>query len=87
MLSNFKTTLQSHLERSLKDAFPSHKKTLPSVELEVPADSRHGEFASNIAMKSSKIFKKSPMDLANEFLATFQNMAQDDLFKGKIAKI
>jgi len=87
MLSNFKTKLQSHLERSLKDAFPSYKKTLPSVELEIPADSQHGEFASNIAMKSSKIFKKSPMDLADEFLTTFQNSAQEDLFKGEIAKI
>jgi len=87
MLSNFKIKLQTHLERSLKDAFPAHKKTLPSVEIEIPADSKHGEFASNIAMKSSKVFKKSPMDLAGEFLAALKHITKDDQFKGEIAKI
>ena len=87
MLSEFKIKLQSHLERTLKDAFPIHKKTLPSIELEIPADSLHGEFSSNIALKSSKIFKKPPMDLANEFLRIIEENTQDDQFKDGIAKI
>lgn len=87
MLSHFKIQLQTQLERSLKKAFPSRKKTLPSVELEIPADKQHGEFASNIALKSSKLFKKPPMDIAGEFLPVFQNVAGDKLFRGKIAKI
>ncbi len=87
MLSNFRTKLQFHIERSLKDALPSYKKTLPSVELEIPADSQHGEFSTNIALKSSKVFKKSPMALADEFCATLQGVEQDDLLKGGITKI
>ena len=87
MLSKFKEQLQAHLEKSLKDAFPSHAQTLPSVELEIPADKQHGEFASNIALKSSKLFKKPPMDIAGEFLNIFQKLAEDKNFKGKIAKI
>ena len=87
MLSHFKIQLQAQLEQSLKKAFPSFKKTLPSVELEIPADRQHGEFASNIALKSSKLFKKPPMDIAGEFLPVFQRVAEDKPFKGKIAKI
>ena len=87
MLSQLKTQLQNKLEASLKKAFPSCKQTLPSVELEIPADKQHGEFASNIALKSSKLFKKPPMDIAAEFLPVFESVAEDKLFKGKIAKV
>jgi arginyl-tRNA synthetase len=87
MLSNFKIELQSHLERFLKDVFPALAKTLPAVELEIPADSQHGEFATNIALKSSKTFKKSPMDLADEFCALFQELARNATVQGSIAKI
>lgn len=87
MLSNFKTKLQSHLKRSLKDAYPSHEKIFPVVEIEIPADSQHGEFSTNIALKSSKIFKKSPMELADEFCTLFQGAQDNDLLKGNIAKI
>ncbi len=58
-----------------------------SIELEIPADKQHGEFSSNIALKSSKLFKKPPMDVANEFLSIFQDIADSKNFKGKIAKI
>ena len=72
MLSDFKTQLQFQFEQSLKDAFPAYCDALPSVELEIPADKQHGEFSANVALKSSKLFKKSPMDVAGEFLPIFQ---------------
>ncbi len=87
MLSHFKAQLQTKLETSLKKAFPLFKKNLPCVELEIPADKQHGEFASNIALKSSKLFKKPPMDIAGEFLPVFERVAEDKLFEGKIARI
>ena len=87
MLSHLKLQLQSELEHALQGAFPAFKKTLPCVELEIPADKQHGEFASNIALKSSKLFKKPPMDIAGEFLPIFQSIVGGELFKGKIAKI
>jgi len=87
MLSNLKSQLQASLAESLKGAFPSHKETLPSIELEIPADKQHGEFSSNIALKSSKLFKKPPMDIAGEFLPLFQDMITKEPFKGKINKI
>lgn len=87
MLSKFKTKLQAHFEQSLRDTFPDYQKLLPSLELEIPADKQHGEFSTNIALKSAKLFKKSPMDLAGEFLSVFQEIAESESFKGEIAKV
>lgn len=33
-------------------------------EVEISADSRHGEYTTNVALKASKILKKSPMEIA-----------------------
>ncbi|MBI2426713.1 MAG: arginine--tRNA ligase [Candidatus Kerfeldbacteria bacterium] len=41
-----------------------------SVELEHPAASEHGDYASNIAMKLCKSLKRSPMDIAREIADT-----------------
>ncbi len=35
------------------------------VELEIPKDKSHGDLSSNIALKTSKIAKRSPVDFAN----------------------
>jgi arginyl-tRNA synthetase len=87
VLSEFKAKLQDQLERSLKEAFPEHKKTFPTVELEIPADKQHGEFSTNIALKSSKLFKKSPMELAGEFFPILKNAVATNGIKAKIASI
>ena len=34
------------------------------IEIEVPANEMHGYFASNIAMKSSKLLKRAPAQIA-----------------------
>ena len=37
-----------------------------------PSDTReHGDYASNLAMRKSKVFHKNPMDLANDIIAEF----------------
>ena len=87
MLSNFKKNLQGQLEKSLKDAFPSHGKVMPPLELEIPADDQHGEFSSNIALKSSKLFNKPPMNVAEDFLAVIRHAIQSGPLKGKISRV
>ena len=79
--------LQDQLERSLKDAFSGYKDSLPKIELEIPSEHQHGEFSSNIALKSSKLFKKSPMDLAGEFLPIIENALKENGFKANIASV
>ncbi|MBN1870672.1 MAG: arginine--tRNA ligase [Candidatus Omnitrophica bacterium] len=87
MSSKFKLQLQNQLDKSLKKAFPEYKNILPSVELEIPADKEHGEFASNIALKSSRLFKKPPMDVAQQFQSVFQGLLKNQELRRKIAKI
>ena len=87
MLSEFMAKLQEQLERSLKDAFPGYKNTLPPIELEIPSEHQHGEFSSNIALKSSKLFKKPPMVLAGEFLPIIENALNDNGLKEQIASV
>jgi arginyl-tRNA synthetase len=87
MLSALKTKLQISLEGSLKDAFPSYGQNLPSLELEIPGDNLNGEFSSNIALKSSRLFKKPPLDLAADFLGVFNRLVHSGPLKEKIAKI
>lgn len=86
MLSALKIQLQSHLEQSLKDSLPPQV-ALPPLELDTPAEKIHGEFSCNIALKSTKILKKPPLDIAREFCAIFQKAVQTTPLKGKIDKI
>ncbi len=37
----------------------------PSIAIEVPADPSHGDFASNLAMVSAKIFRMKPREIAD----------------------
>lgn len=41
---------------------------IPLYKIEIPADTSHGDFTSNIAMVSSKIFKMPPRNIAQEIL-------------------
>ena len=41
---------------------------IPEFAVEVPADSTHGDFASNIAMVSARVFRKSPKMIADAIL-------------------
>lgn len=38
------------------------------IVLEIPKDKEHGDYATNIAMRLSKIAKKKPYDIANELI-------------------
>ncbi len=84
--SNFKTQLRAHLENALQRSFPAQQ-PLPFLELEIPAEKTHGEFSSNIALKSAKIFRKSPSRIAEELREIFQNSLRGTSLEDKIARI
>ncbi len=86
MLANLKTQLKTELEKSLKESF-SAEDFLPSVDLEIPAEKSHGEFACNIALKSARIFKKSPLDVAEQFREIFQKSLHNTPLQERIARI
>jgi len=86
MLADLQAKLKKCLSDSLDENF-SQSHLLPCIELEVPADKKHGEFSTNIALKSVKIFKKSPMILAGEFLEVFTEAIECSPLKDKISKM
>jgi len=86
MLSIIKEELNRSITLSLKNAFSSEGK-LPPVELEMPADKNHGEFATNIALKSAKIFRQPPMQIAEKFSEAIRQGLKKTSLQEKIEKI
>ncbi|MDO8580841.1 MAG: arginine--tRNA ligase [Candidatus Omnitrophota bacterium] len=72
MLPDIRAQLQAHLRDTLTRHYPSLA-DLSAFELETPADKKHGEYASNVALKATKVLKKPPMVLAQEFAAVTQS--------------
>lgn len=86
MLSSFKTQLQTRLQEALKGSQLAGA-ALPDVSLEIPVEKLHGEFSCNIALKSAKVLRKSPMAIAEEVSAIFREYLPRTPLKDKIAKI
>lgn len=49
------------------------------IEVEVPASSEHGDYASNIAMKSAKLLQRAPAQIAAALVAELDGEAQERL--------
>jgi len=79
MLLKLQDQLKRTIEGSLAKFFEAG--AMPVFEVEVPAEKSHGEFSSNIALKSAKILRKKPADIAAEFRAVLL----EDLTKEGIA--
>lgn len=48
------------------------------IEIEVPKDTTHGDFSTNIAMKLARVLRKSPMQIAEMIVEQFPN---NEVFK------
>ncbi len=55
--------IQSALERCVADGALPQGET-PDFTVEIPGDISHGDFATNIAMASARVFRKSPRQIA-----------------------
>ena len=67
MLTQYKKKLEKLLTDALEGVYSS-KEDMPFIEVDMPIDNSHGEFTTNIAMRSARVLKKSPMDIAQKFL-------------------
>ncbi len=70
--------VKESLQSILKDAALKAKElgqltfdVLPEINLEIPKDKAHGNFASNLALVLSKAAKKSPREVAQNLTANF----------------
>lgn len=55
---------------------------ISGIEVEVPASSEHGDYASNVAMKSSKVLKVAPLQIASAIAHELQAEAKERLHGG-----
>jgi arginyl-tRNA synthetase len=61
---------------------PALEALIRGIEVEVPASSEHGDYASNIAMKSGKLLQRSPAQIAAALAAELGAEAQARLHGG-----
>ena len=86
MLVNLKEQLQESISAALAPLFSSGQ-PCPAVDLEIPNDKQHGEFATNIALKSARILRKKPIDIAHDFCAAIQGHIDSGPLKEKVSRI
>ena len=85
MFISLRKQLVCVIEKSLSPFFDGV--ALPVVEMDVPSEKTHGDFSTNIALKSVKLLKRPPMDVAASFRdAIFAGLKEAGL-KDKIAAI
>lgn len=58
------STIKTALESAISSGKLSSTDQFPAIVLEVPPKKEFGDFASNVAMQSAKIFHKSPRNIA-----------------------
>ncbi|MDD3905338.1 MAG: arginine--tRNA ligase [Candidatus Omnitrophica bacterium] len=78
------------IERSVKEVFTDLglQSSIPSdfkAELDIPKEKSHGDLSSNIAMRSAKIARKAPVELATLIKAKLD--ASTDEFSGIVSSI
>ncbi len=61
--------IKSAVEAAMSDGALKFSDALPEVALEVPPKKEFGDFATNFAMQSAKIFRMSPRKIAEEIKA------------------
>ncbi len=57
------------------------------ISLDLPTDKRFGDFSTNIALKLSKLLKKSPQIIAAEFIPVIQKEIQNSELKNQITQV
>lgn len=76
MLSNLKQGISECIQAGVRGFFHDAGQ-IPPIILDIPQDKNHGEFSCNIALQSSRILKKSPMELATAFVAVISRKLQE----------
>ncbi|MBD3878663.1 MAG: arginine--tRNA ligase [Quinella sp. 1Q5] len=69
--------IESAVKAAMNDGALKFSETLPEVALEVPPKKEFGDFATNFAMQTAKIFRTSPRKIAEEIKARINS----DLFE------
>ncbi len=71
--------VKSAVEAAMSDGALKFSDALPEVALEVPPKKEFGDFATNFAMQSAKIFRTSPRKIAEEIKARINSDLLDKI--------
>ena len=87
MLDQINQSIRIILSEALKSIVPDGAE-FPTVDLEIPSDASNGDFASNLALKSAKILRKNPAEIAGELAQLVERCIRNSPeLKGAIAKV
>lgn len=67
-MSDLEYQLKEAVQKAFESAF-EQSISLDDIVIEIPKDKAHGDYATNIAMKSARVLKKSPRDIATALIA------------------
>lgn len=71
-MSDLEHTLKTVIQAAFQAAF-DETLSLDDIVIEIPKDKSHGDYATNVAMKSAKLLKKSPRDIATSLIAAMDH--------------
>ncbi len=77
----FSMAITSELKKIITDALPPAVPTSLEVELEHPADPKHGDFATNIAFKLASVVGGNPRDLAEDLVKGLEERGLPEFVK------
>lgn len=67
--------IEALLKESIKNALVQgdlvEEYNTEDINIEIPKDTSHGDYSTNIAMQLTRLLHKNPRDIANSILATF----------------
>lgn len=73
-MSDLEHTLKTAIQAALQRAFDIEL-SLDDIIIEIPKDKSHGDYATNVAMKSAKFLKKNPREIATALIASINDNA------------
>jgi arginyl-tRNA synthetase len=68
-------------------SLPAVEEGLPTVEVERPANPEHGDFASNLAMKLARPYRRAPLEIAGALAEAIAADAADPAVMSPIASV
>lgn len=73
IVEQVKQTLIQEIEKSIKSAQLADE--IPNIKIEIPKDSKNGDYSTNIAMVLTKIAKRNPREIAQAIVDHFDQDA------------
>ncbi len=81
VLTRMRETLREEIRRAVLSAGLATEENIPEVELEIPREKAHGDLATNMAMKLTRIARANPREIAARIVERI------DREKGRICDI